>query len=352
MTLSLATRLVPLIILALLLPGGPVARAQTAPNPADLMPPLEIMARALADGGLPRLKIDNSDRSIPEAIGIQAAKRFTVDAGDDGRMGLIVRTAVLGSPATAADYVDILDLGFFRRNNQIDEGYDIPRRGALDQLRWLRMVYDSSTSDEGFASSYVFILRRDQIVVALELAGAATPQEQAGKIRDQEARGLNPTRHNALVAFMDSFAMRIGQLTTPEHGEKPSARTFEPFAQGWSERGLNLHFETGGKGAMAWRVYKWCQDDPTPPCDKMIGNRIEGGGTAILSIAEVATPFARGEVTASTDPNVAPNGEILIGLLPFDRLRVQLGEQRHLLCGPAFTRSAPRDYVESQPCGS
>ena len=69
---------------------------------------------------------------------------------------------------------------------------------------------------------------------------------------------------------------------------------------------------TGQTGAISYRVYKWCSDDPTPPCDEMQGNEIIDGGriTFHLNTAYAAgtATIAAGSITSSTDPTY-PSGE-------------------------------------------
>jgi hypothetical protein len=80
------------------------------------------------------------------------------------------------------------------------------------------------------------------------------------------------------------------------------------FGGKWGGHGRGLSF-TGPTGDIAYRIYKWCADDSTPPCDEMQGNEIIDGGRIGLRLdrayeAGTAT-VAEGIVTSSTDPAYA-----------------------------------------------
>ncbi|HVV77270.1 MAG TPA: hypothetical protein VHC43_14665 [Mycobacteriales bacterium] len=49
---------------------------------------------------------------------------------------------------------------------------------------------------------------------------------------------------------------------------------------------------------MTYRIYRWCSDDPRPPCDTIKGNEILNGGHATLRLRPPVT-LARGITTAS-----------------------------------------------------
>jgi hypothetical protein len=63
-----------------------------------------------------------------------------------------------------------------------------------------------------------------------------------------------------------------------------------------------------GSATVVYRVYTWCSDDPTPPCDVMKGNVIHEGGRITLHIAQIVTAkdtsTATATVLTSTNPQV------------------------------------------------
>lgn len=62
-------------------------------------------------------------------------------------------------------------------------------------------------------------------------------------------------------------------------------------------------------GRIEYRVYRWCSEDPTPPCDDLQGNRIIDGGLITFDLTSAfpagTAVVAEGQVTSSTDTNVS-----------------------------------------------
>jgi hypothetical protein len=78
----------------------------------------------------------------------------------------------------------------------------------------------------------------------------------------------------------------------------------------WSGHGRQLSVAAGGGATMRYRTYRWCSDDPTPPCDLMKGNTIYEGGQVRLHVVRVITAHHMSTATAtvltSTDPQIRP----------------------------------------------
>ena len=78
------------------------------------------------------------------------------------------------------------------------------------------------------------------------------------------------------------------------------------FVGTWGGHGRQLTISSNGTGAVSYRVYRFCSDDPTPPCDQMHGNEILPGGHVSVQITTVtSTPAhtsATAHVTMSNDP--------------------------------------------------
>lgn len=90
-------------------------------------------------------------------------------------------------------------------------------------------------------------------------------------------------------------------------GAAGSAQLLSRFAGTFAGHGRSLTITPAGAGRITYRVYKWCSDDPTPPCDQMRGNDIIPGGhvTFALRSAYVAggpTVVGVGSLLTSTDP--------------------------------------------------
>ncbi|MHB8467725.1 MAG: hypothetical protein ACYDD7_23155 [Acidimicrobiales bacterium] len=59
-----------------------------------------------------------------------------------------------------------------------------------------------------------------------------------------------------------------------------------------------------GTGTASWRIYRFCSDDPRPPCDAMQDNQITDGGQATFTIVAKPQPVdgALASIRTSTDP--------------------------------------------------
>lgn len=80
------------------------------------------------------------------------------------------------------------------------------------------------------------------------------------------------------------------------------------FVGSWNGHGRMLHVATSGVGTIEYRVYKWCNDDPTPPCDEIQGNQIIDGGRIAFQINNAYSAgsaiIAQGEILSSTDTTI------------------------------------------------
>ena len=82
------------------------------------------------------------------------------------------------------------------------------------------------------------------------------------------------------------------------------------FVGAWNGHGRQLTITADWSGAVLYRTYTWCSDNPRPPCDLMKGNVIYEGGRITFRIAQVVTvqqmSTATATVLTSTDPRVQP----------------------------------------------
>jgi hypothetical protein len=112
---------------------------------------------------------------------------------------------------------------------------------------------------------------------------------------------------------------------------------------------------TSGEAAAAWRVYKWCSDDPTPPCDDMTDSEIVNGGRATIVFDRVVDDTAYGRVQGSTD-EATLSGNVSLTLQAYDMASLgyveRLEAEPILLCGPNYWQEAPDWLKEQSPCGA
>jgi hypothetical protein len=80
------------------------------------------------------------------------------------------------------------------------------------------------------------------------------------------------------------------------------------FVGNWNNHAGPLVVHTDGFVTLDYRIYVWCSDNPTPPCDQMNGNVITPGGHVTMHIVQVVTvsgmPKATAIVDTSSDPKV------------------------------------------------
>jgi hypothetical protein len=72
----------------------------------------------------------------------------------------------------------------------------------------------------------------------------------------------------------------------------------------WSRHGLVVIIKADGTGTASWRIYRFCSDNPAPPCDAVQGNEIIDGGQAAFTIVAKPRPVdgAIASIRTSTDP--------------------------------------------------
>jgi len=133
----------------------------------------------------------------------------------------------------------------------------------------------------------------------------------------------------AILAFPARFGLRLALKSVPAspHGTAGVVATrpspdFNAFARGWRRHGMTVSIDVSGRGDASWRVYKWCSDDPAPPCDERAGDTIINGGRATLIFTSLKGSTAVGRVSSSTDGRVLPNGPVSITIQPYEMVRL------------------------------
>lgn len=105
----------------------------------------------------------------------------------------------------------------------------------------------------------------------------------------------------------------------------------------WTGHGGDVHIGADGQGQVTFRAYRFCNDDPTPPCDTMSGSTIVDGGHAQFRLKPSSAPgTATGQVTSSNDPEAfLPGFAMTVNLMPGDVILVTSspGAQSVAYCG-------------------
>jgi hypothetical protein len=109
----------------------------------------------------------------------------------------------------------------------------------------------------------------------------------------------------------------MATATTSTASPRPTlAQLLAKFAGNYSGHGRALTMQLNGSGLISYRTYRWCSDDPTPPCDEMQGNNIIVGGQIEFKFTTAyqagTETIAEGAFASSTDPAITP-GQRLTG---------------------------------------
>jgi hypothetical protein len=110
-----------------------------------------------------------------------------------------------------------------------------------------------------------------------------------------------------------------------------------------------------GEATATWRVYKWCSDDPTPPCDDMTDSEITSGGRATLVFDRVVGGTAYGWVQDSTEEAML-SGNVSLTLEDYGMASLDYVDRPEsepiVLCGPNYWQEAPDWLKQQSPCGA
>jgi hypothetical protein len=109
---------------------------------------------------------------------------------------------------------------------------------------------------------------------------------------------------------------------TPPSSSAPSgpspAALLAHFQGQWFGHGRGLTFSPSGQGRITYRIYTFCRDDPTPPCDELQGNKIIDGGRIVLvlrtAFAAGKAVIAEGTVVSSTDTTMHAGDSVIARL--------------------------------------
>jgi len=114
----------------------------------------------------------------------------------------------------------------------------------------------------------------------------------------------------AAVAHAEALA-ELARQEKAKADRQAAAAEAGLFTGIWNSHGGQLVVNADRSATLEYRVYAWCSDHPTPPCDQMRGNLIISGGHVNMRIVQVITasgrPKATAIVAASTDPKI-PSG--------------------------------------------
>ncbi|GEM_PF-3331464 len=165
----------------------------------------------------------------------------------------------------------------------------------------------------------------------------------------------NATQIQESLPSWATLASPSPRVDTPTNGADHISNKFvgdfSPYAKSWWHHGFTLTIDQNGSGTAQWRIYKFCKDDPTPPCDGIGKNDFDGGHAEIV-FTKVDKDVAYGEVVTSNHPNGLEMDSIRIKLLPYDMAELIQGSKVISLCGPQYSTLAPESLLKQHPCGA
>lgn len=195
------------------------------------------------------------------------------------------------------------------------------------------------------------------LVGALLLVPVSCRGEEAEVLPPQPSTTASPEATgtpSALPTAPASATPQAAASSTPQPSVTPSP-DFSPFAKDWGRHGFGMTVTVSGEATATWRVYKWCSDDPTPPCDDMTDSEITSGGRAAVVFDRVVGETAYGRVQGSTD-EAALSGNVSLTLQPYDMASLESLDRPEsepiVLCGPNYWQEAPDWFKEQSPCGA
>jgi hypothetical protein len=129
-----------------------------------------------------------------------------------------------------------------------------------------------------------------------------------------------------------------------------AASDFTAFADSWEHHGFGLTLDASGDAHVGWRIYRWCSEDPTPPCDELSGNQIIDGGNGEISFTQSFGSSAVGTWVSSDVPDTL-GATVTLTLLPFHMAVLVQNGSPLVLCS-ADRRSPDTPTAVTRACGA
>jgi len=140
------------------------------------------------------------------------------------------------------------------------------------------------------------------------VAGARSSTTQAVKQTPSTTSPI-PTQP-ATATSPSTSAAAAPAPSSPSAGGTQEASYPGIFVGSWVGHSRQLVVNANGLAKATYRAYVFCSQNPTPPCDQVIGNQIVDGGQVTLHVEQVVTAdhmsTAIAIVLTSSDPKFAP----------------------------------------------
>ncbi|MFN0074323.1 MAG: hypothetical protein ACKVVP_22815 [Chloroflexota bacterium] len=276
-----------------------------------------------------------------ENDGWDASVGFTVLSRPDRAFQLISSARVLGSDLEGRSFLESVGSTVSNEHERTDakQAPEVARLLNADEALEFRLIYEDPDV-HARKSDYARLLRFGRVVILVEAIGDPS-FDDTGRVDTERERSLNRISEliAGKVAFYPPDSIRI----------RPA---IAPFAKDWSRHGVNLNVEPTGQGELSWRIYRWCRDDPTPPCDRIYEDVVDPGGGAAIAILRVDGFTAHGVVIGTTDADTVALGPVTMTRGDYGMLELRQVGAPIILCGPDFQTLAPPERITDHPCGA
>jgi hypothetical protein len=273
--------------------------------------------------------------------GWDASAGFTVVVNAERGFDLFASARVLASEAEGRSFFDDVGGAVSTDNERTSasKSPEIARQLNADEVWEMRLIYNDPDL-KARQSDYARLVRYGRVVTLIEAIGDPA-LDDSGKVDEVRERSIN--RLSELIAGKVAFYPVDPARQIP---------ALAPFARAWSRHGMTLNLDQAGHGELTWRIYRWCQDDPAPPCDRLQNNVIDPGGGAAIAFTRVDGRTAYGVVIGSADIDTLDIGPVSLTLRDDGTAALQQGGEPMVLCGPDFTSSDSPAVQRESLCGA
>jgi hypothetical protein len=182
---------------------------------------------------------------------------------------------------------------------------------SSDKLHWVPVGPSAQTQADGKA-----VVRVPGLAVGVWSYRATVAQDEkfaaaVSPLAGATVEDINVVAAKAAAAQAKAVAELARQEKASADRLAAAAAEASTFTGIWNSHGGQLVVNADGSATLEYRMYVWCSDNPTPPCDQMRGNLIISGGHVTMHIVQVITasgmPKATAIVDTSSDPKI-PSG--------------------------------------------
>jgi|SRR5450631_2013595 hypothetical protein len=190
-------------------------------------------------------------------------------------------------------------------------GRTVTLEQSSDKLHWVPVGPSAQTQADGKT-----LIRMPGLTVGIWSYRATVAQDHKFAASVSPLAGATVEDIKVVAArTAAAHAKAVAELSSQEKAsaDRQAAADAEAgiFTGIWNSHGGQLVVNADGSATLEYRIYVWCSDNPTPPCDQMNGNLINSGGHVNMHIVQVITangmPKATAIVDTSSDPKI-PSG--------------------------------------------